>query len=336
MYKKRAQIQYIDCDKFEDSMALTLWVLNNPAARYLRALERLPDSTHIVTGETAEAFDNSSDPDAVFSGIGQGPLLKKLWPRVSRSRWLHSFTAGLESVLFPELVESSLPMTNAKGLYGRSLGEFAIAASLYFAKDFRRMVKSQEAGTWDPFDVEELTGATFGIVGYGGIGREAAVRAKALGMRVLAIKRHPAPDPHVHQMMPPQAVGDMLAECDYVLVCAPNTPETRGMIGEAEIGRMKKTAVFINVGRGPVVVEAALVRALEEGAIKGAALDVFDQEPLPEGHSFYRLKNVLLSPHCADHTPTWLDDSMQFFVENFERFSKGEPLQNLVDKKLGY
>jgi len=317
-------------------MALTLWVLNNPAARYLGALERLPDSTHIVTGETAEAFETAPDPDAVFSGIGQGGLLKKLWPRVKSARWLHSFTAGLESVLFPELVESALPMSNAKGLYGRSLGEFAIAASLYFAKDFRRMMKSQEAGIWDPFDVEELTGATFGIIGYGGIGREAAVRAKALGMRVLATKRHPAPDPHVDQMMPPAAICDLLAACDYVLLCAPNTPETRGMIGEKEIACMKKNAVFINVGRGPVVVESALVRALETGAIKGAALDVFDQEPLPEGHAFYRLNNVLLSPHCADHTPTWLDESMDFFVQNFERFRKGEPLLNLVDKKLGY
>lgn len=317
-------------------MALTLWVLNNPAARYLRALEQLPDSTHIVTGSSAEAFEHAPDPDAVFSGIGQGPLLKQLWPRVSRSRWLHSFTAGLESVLFPELVESSLPMSNAKGLYGRSLGEFAIAASLYFAKDFRRMVRNQEAGKWEPFDVEELTGATFGVVGYGGIGREAAVRAKALGMHVIATKRHPAPDPNVDEMLPANAVGDLLSRSDYVVVCTPYTPETRGMIGEAEIGRMKRTAVLINVGRGPVIVESALIHALETRAIKGAALDVFDQEPLPHGHAFYRLPNVLLSPHCADHTPTWLDDSMQFYVKNFERFCKGEPLLNLVDKKLGY
>ncbi|MBI3682127.1 MAG: D-2-hydroxyacid dehydrogenase [Acidobacteria bacterium] len=316
-----------------------LWVLNNPAAGYLRLLDQLPGSTHIVAGDQKEIFDPAPDPDAVFCGIGKGKLLEEVWPRVSRARWLHSFTAGLEHVLFPALVESAIPMTNAKGVYGRSLGEFAIAAALYFAKDFRRMVRSQEAGEWDPYDVEELAGKTFGILGYGGIGREAARRAHALGMKVIAIRRHPeqsGSDPLLEQVLPPAALRDMLARCDYVLVSAPNTPQTRGLIGAAELRRMKPSAVLINVGRGPVVSEPALIRALEEGWIKGAALDVFDVEPLPSGHAFYRLSNVLLSPHCADHTPTWLEDSMQFFVANFHRFMRGEPLENLVDKKLGY
>jgi phosphoglycerate dehydrogenase-like enzyme len=128
----------------------------------------------------------------------------------------------------------------------------------------------------------------------------------------------------------------MLAECDYVVVAAPLTRETRGLIGEAEIGVMKPNAVVINVGRGPVIDETALVQALTEKRIKGAALDVFDHEPLPEGHAFYRLENVLLSPHCADHTADWLDAAMQFFLDNFERYRKREPLLNVVDKELGY
>lgn len=318
---------------------LKLWVINDPAAPILRLLEQLPDDTHIVVGDKEEAFENAPLPDAVFSGIGVGKQLRALWPRVSQAQWLHSVTAGLEGVLFPELVESSIPMTNAKGVFARSLGEFAISAALYFAKDFRRMVRSQEEGKWDPFDVEELTGKTIGIVGYGGIGREAARRAVAMGMTVLALRRNPglsSDDPLVSRSYGPESLSELLAASDYVLVAAPNTAATRGMIGEAELRRMKESAVLINVGRGPVIAEAALIKALEHCWIRGAALDVFDQEPLPEFHAFYRLKNVLLSPHCADHTPGWLEESMQFFIDNYHRFAKGEPLQNLVDKRAGY
>jgi len=121
-----------------------------------------------------------------------------------------------------------------------------------------------------------------------------------------------------------------------IVASAPLTPETRGMIGEAEFAAMKSSAVVINIGRGPVIDEDAMLKALAGGSIKGAGLDVFTQEPLPEGHPFYRLENVLLSPHCADHTADWLEQAMRFFLENFERFRKGEPLRNVVNKQLGY
>jgi phosphoglycerate dehydrogenase-like enzyme len=128
----------------------------------------------------------------------------------------------------------------------------------------------------------------------------------------------------------------MISRCDYVVVAAPLTAETRGMIGTPEFAAMKSTAVVINVGRGPIIDEQAMLNALRTSQIKGAALDVFDQEPLPQGHPFYKLENVLLSPHCADHTPEWLDDAMELFIAQYERFRKGEPLRNIVNKKLGY
>ncbi len=128
----------------------------------------------------------------------------------------------------------------------------------------------------------------------------------------------------------------MLAQSDYVAVTAPLTPETRGLIGEPEIAVMKSSAVIINVGRGAVIDETALIRALESGSIRGAALDVFAVEPLPAGHPFYRLDNVLLSPHTADHVHDALENAVEFFLENFERFRKGEPLRNVVDKHAGY
>jgi phosphoglycerate dehydrogenase-like enzyme len=143
-------------------------------------------------------------------------------------------------------------------------------------------------------------------------------------------------DPLVDQIYSPDSRLEMIARCDYVVVAAPLTPDTRGLIGEAEFAAMKPNAVVINVGRGPVIDEAAIVRALTEGRIKGAGLDVFEKEPLPEGHPFYRLENVLLSPHCADHTADWQEQAMRFFLEQFERFRTGEPLRNVVNKKQGY
>ena len=161
-----------------------------------------------------------------------------------------------------------------------------------------------------------------------------------MGMRVLAVKRHASPlggaDELVEQTYPPEHRLEMLPRCDYVVVAAPLTSETCGMIGDAEFAAMKPSAVVINVGRGPVINEAAMVNALASGRIKGAALDVFDHEPLPAGHPFYGMENVLLSPHCADHTPDWLDNAMKFFIEQYQRFRSSEPLRNVVDKKLGY
>jgi phosphoglycerate dehydrogenase-like enzyme len=252
---------------------------------------------------------------------------------------VHSRSAGLDGVLFPELATSPVPLTNARGVFSEILGEFAIGAIFFFAKDLRRMVRSQMAGIWDEFDTVEIRGQSVGIVGYGDIGRAVAGRAHALGMKVLALRRRPElarVDPCVTQMFGADRKLEMLARSDYVVAAAPLTPETRGMIGQPEFDAMKSTAVVINIGRGPVVEEAALVRALASNRIRGAALDVFDKEPLPGGHPFFQLENVLLSPHAADHTPDWKERTMRLFIENFERFRRGEPLLNVVDKKLGY
>jgi phosphoglycerate dehydrogenase-like enzyme len=143
-------------------------------------------------------------------------------------------------------------------------------------------------------------------------------------------------DPVVSEVFAPSQRLRMIEQCDYIVVAAPLTAETRGMIAEQEFAAMKPEAVVINVGRGPVIDESALVRALAEKRIKGAALDVYECEPLPQAHPFYRLDNVLLSPHCADHTADWLEAAMRFFVEQYQRFRRGQPLLNVVDKQLGY
>ena len=320
---------------------ITVLVLADPTESRLAMLEELPPETSIAVGNSAEAFVRAA-PDAtvIFNWSLIGDLQREVFRMCPNVEWVHSRSAGLDGLLFPELVESPARLTNGSGIYSESLGEFVVGAILYFAKDLRRMIRNQAAGTWEPFDIVEVHGQTVGIVGYGDIGRAVATRVRALGMRVLGVKRHGPParndDPLAERIYGPEGLIEMISRSDYVVAAAPLTPETMGLIGEAEVAAMKPDAVLINVGRGPVIQEAALVKALSEKRIKGAALDVFETEPLPQGHPFYKLENVLLSPHCADHTPDWLDQAMRFFLTQFEWFRKGEPLKNVVDKKLGY
>jgi phosphoglycerate dehydrogenase-like enzyme len=319
----------------------TVLVLANPTEPQLAKLEKLPRDTSIAAGLTVEALERAA-PEAtvILSWAFSRDLLQKALTMSPRVRWVHTRAAGIDKLLFPELVASGAVLTNGSGVFSASLGEWVLGAILYFAKDFRRLVRSQMEGRWNPFNVTELSGQTVGIVGYGDIGRAVATRVRHMGMRVLGMTRRGPllynADPLVNQIFAPADRIQMIEQCDYIVVAAPLTPETRGLIGEAEFAVMKPSAVILNIGRGPVIDEAALIRALQQRRIKGAALDVFDCEPLPQGHPLYLLDNVLLSPHCADHTATWLDDAMDFFLANFERYRKGEPLLNVVDKEKGY
>jgi len=304
-------------------------------------LSKLLADVNIIAGNSVEACEEAAAYASVlFNWSGSLDLFKSVFAMGQNLLWVHSRSVGLERTLFAELKESAVPLTNGAGVFSASLGEFTLGAILYFAKDFRRMIRNQMAGVWEAFDVSWASGQTVGIIGYGDIGRAIAERVRAIGMTVLAVRRHAAAsqraDPLVAETFTPDRRLEMISRCDYVVAAAPLTPETRGMIAEAEFAAMKTTSVVINVGRGPVINEEAMIRTLSSGRIRGAALDVFDREPLPAGHPFYKLENVLLSPHCADHTPDWLDNAMKFFIEQYERFRKGEPLLNVVDKKLGY
>lgn len=322
-------------------MRTSVLVLSGPGEPQLAMLDELRPNAEIVTGNSMHAFEKAvAEAAVVFNWSGSLDLLRDVVGKCPNLQWVHSRSVGLEKTLFPELIESSVTLTNGRGVFSSSLGEFALAAILYFAKDLRRMVRNQVAGRWEPFDIVPISGQTVGIVGYGDIGRAVAARVRPMGMKVLAVKRHapssPGSDSLVDQLYASDRRLDMLPQCDYVVVSTPLTSETQGMIGEHELSAMKPDAVIINLGRGPVIEERALIQALAEGRIKGAALDVFEQEPLPAGHPFYKLENVLLSPHCADHTPNWLDQAMQFFIEQFKRYRDGQPLMHVVHKKLGY
>jgi phosphoglycerate dehydrogenase-like enzyme len=301
-------------------------------------LSMLKGLRHIV-GRTPEAFASAvNDPVIILAWSAPKKLLRDVFLMCKNVLWVHSRSAGLDSVLFPELVASNVPMTNGSGVFSQSLGEFSLAAILYFAKDFRRMLRNQMAGVWEQFDVEEIDTQTVGIVGYGDIGRAVAKRVHPMGMTVLALKRHPPEeaDPLVDQFYKTEDLLAMLPRCDYVVVCLPLTAETHHMMSDAQFAAMKPTAVIVNVGRGPVIDQAAMVRALTGKRIKGAGLDVFEHEPLPAGDPMYRLENVLVSPHTADHTKDWLNQAMRFFMEQYGRFTKGASLENVVNKTLGY
>ena len=317
----------------------TVLVLSDPTERQLAMLEHLPPDTGIVVGNQAEAFEQAAgEASVLFNWSGSPALLREVFGMCRALRWVHTRAAGLDDQLFPELIASPVPLTNGSGVFSPPLGEFVLGAILYFAKDFRRLIRNQTAGVWAQFDVAEISGQTAGIVGYGDIGRAVATRLRAMGMTILAARRSAGAhaDPLIARFYGPGQLAEMLAQCDYVVVAAPLTAETRGMIGEREFAAMKLTAVVVNVGRGPVIDEPAMIQSLTQGGIRGAGLDVFAVEPLPAGHPFYRMENVLLSPHSADHTEDWLDRAMQFFVAQFDRFSKREPLLNVVDKQRGY
>jgi phosphoglycerate dehydrogenase-like enzyme len=315
-------------------------VLGDPAEPVLRRLEEAgPEVTTKIAKKADELGPALESARVLYSWSGSRAEIKHVLERSPRLEWIHSRSAGLDSLLFPELIASRIPLTNGSGVFSQSLGEFVITGALYFAKDIPRMVRSKAERRWDVFELFELSTQTMGIVGHGDIGRAIARRAKAMGMRVLALRRDTAARPgdeDVDRVFATAELHQMLPECDYVVASAPLTPETKHMIGAAEFNAMKPSAVVMNVGRGPVIDEAAMTEALRTGRIHGAALDVFEVEPLPQESPLWAMDNVLISAHMADHTKTWINDAVSFFLEQFGRWRRGEPLMNVVDKRAGY
>jgi phosphoglycerate dehydrogenase-like enzyme len=310
----------------------------------LRNLDPIRDDANIFAGATP-SFLAEHGPSAeitLYSGLGGTvPKFAEVWPHIPNCRWVHSMSAGVEKILIPELIGSAIPLTNARGVFKRSLADFVLLGALYFAKLVPRLLDGQRAHRWDSFSVEWIPDKVMGIVGYGEIGRECGRLAKAVGMKVHAVRRqiaHSASDPMLDRIYPPSELNAMLAECDFVVAAAPLTPETHHLLSDEQFKAMKPSAVVMNVGRGPVIDEAALIRALQGAVIAGAALDVFETEPLPADSPLWDMQNVLISPHCTDrtHNPDWLDLSMQLFVRNFRHYVAGEPLENIVNKEAGY
>jgi len=251
--------------------------------------------------------------------------------------WIHTISTGVDHVLFPFLVESEITLTNARGVYDRSVAEMVLAYMLLVVKELPGFLRLQAEHRWQKASLREMEGLTVGFVGFGGIGRQVAAWARPLGMRIVATRRHPegAAFP-VDLMLPPERLPELLAQSDFVVVGLPSTPQTRGLIGAHALAQMKPGAWLINVARGGLVDEAALVSALRAGRLGGACLDVFEEEPLPQDSPLWSLPNVILTPHTSGLSPRLHERSAELFLENLGRYVAGRPLLNVVDKRAGY
>jgi phosphoglycerate dehydrogenase-like enzyme len=293
-----------------------------------------PAALEAVRG--AEVYLGLGVPRALFLAATASPH--------GRLRWAHTGTAGVGSLLYPELRDSDVILTNSAGVHAEPMAEWATAALLYFARGFDIAVRAQAERQWraEPFEalppqVRELAGATLGIVGFGGIGRAVAWRAAALGMRVVATRRRQArTPPPVELIAGDDALGRLLEQSDFVVLAAPSTAETRGLIDRAALARMKAGAVLVNVARGDLVDDDALVDALASRRLRGAALDVFAREPLPPDSPLWALPNVLITPHVSATSTAFWRRQTELIVENVRRYLAGERLRNVVDKRAGY
>lgn len=255
-----------------------------------------------------------------------------------RLRWIHSVTVGVEKTLTPWVKANPIAVTNVRGLNAVPIAEYVMGALLAWNRGLYEFARQQREKVWRTVDVREVSGSTIGIIGYGSIGREIALRARAFGMSVLACSRRggDASAEPVDRFVAPGDVDDLLSASDCVVDCLPQSPETFRFMNADRFGAMKRSALFINVGRGATVDEEALLRCLRSGAIAGAVLDVFDTEPLPREHGFWEEERIFVTPHNAFASPKHWSRVFDHFIDNLDRFLRGGPLRNSVDKEKGY
>jgi phosphoglycerate dehydrogenase-like enzyme len=271
-------------------------------------------------------------------------------------RWVQLHWAGVDHLREQPIWQSDILLTSASGVHAPNIGQYVMAQLLTWAQRTPRWLHYQRlaewpADRWQKLLPDELRGRTLGILGYGSIGREVARLAKTFGLTVLASKNNAKSlrqtgyvipgtgDPNgemVDRLYPPEAIRSMLAECDYLVVTLPLTSRTHHLINADLLKEMKPNAFLINVGRGAIINEADLIKALQKGWIAGAGLDVFEQEPLPADSPLWQMENVIVSPHVSGFTPHYDERTVDLFAENLRRYLNGEPVLNLVNRELGY
>lgn len=259
------------------------------------------------------------------------------WPHADRLQWIHATSAGVDALLIPEVRDSEIPVTNARGIFDRSIAEYVLGQIIAFCKDFRSNIVYQQRHEWRHRDTEKVADKRVLIVGAGSIGREIAGLCNAIGLHCDGVARRARDGGSAFGRI--HAQDELLArlpDYDFVVIAAPLTKGTRGLFDQRAFEAMPAHARLINVGRGPIVVTDDLVAALENDGIAGAALDVFEQEPLPADHRLWDLDNVHISAHMAGDFIGWRRALSEQFIANFERWRRGEALANQVDKGRGY
>jgi phosphoglycerate dehydrogenase-like enzyme len=284
----------------------------------------------------------SRDTSAQTAAAGDAEVIygwvtPALLAAATQLKWAHITSAGVERALFPEMVRHPAVMTNARGVAAVSIAEHAFALILAFTRGLPLALRNQQERRWAHTSLIEICGQTLGIVGLGRVGREVAQRAAGFGMRVLAVDVNPVDPPgSVTSLWPPDRLLDLCAAADILVNCSPLTPQTERMIGREQFARMKPSALFVNVSRGRVVDQEALVEALRSGRIAGAALDVVDPEPLPADSPLWEMPNVILTAHSATTSQHFWRRMHELFCENLRRYVASQPLLNVVDKTAGF
>jgi phosphoglycerate dehydrogenase-like enzyme len=278
-----------------------------------------------------------ADTDAVFAWHSVRELLPEVWPKAGRLRWIQSASDGVDWLLFPELVDSDVVVTNARGIFDRAIAEYVVGLMLAFAKDLLGVVEGHRQREWRHRPTELLAGKRLLVAGVGPIGRAIGRAGRDLGMEVRGVGRRARSGDDVFQSIGgTDGLAAAAGWADYVVDALPATPATRHLFDASVFDSMRRSARFINVGRGTTVVEGALIDAIREERIGGAALDVFEREPLPSDSPFWELPNTIVSPHMSGDFEGWLEAVVRLFVENLRRFAAGRPLLNVVDKREGY
>ena len=313
-----------------------IWTI--PPSYVDRLRTRFPSHTFLHARTDDEALAMYLEADVVFAG----QITREQLAAAPRLRWLHSPAAGVGGMLFHEMVASPVVITNSRGMSAGTIGEHVLAVTLALFRRLPHAFRSQAAREWaqDAIGAEGnrlIAGARVLVVGLGAIGGAVAHRMTLLGARVTGLRRRASGVVHGEWTVAPgDRLHDLLPAADVVVIAAPHTRDTRGLIGRRELSLMSRDAILINVSRGQLVDEPALIDALRMGTIGGAALDVFVDEPLPPDSPFWTLPNVLVTPHTSGFRPDHWDAATSLFAENLALFDAGQPLVNVVDKLAGY
>jgi len=280
-----------------------------------------------------------TDIEVLLRGPLPAGVFDRLLARCPNLRWVHSATAGVERVLTPAAIERGLAITNARGVFSEPIAEYVLMMILAISRRLPQLLELQRERTWQPLEANELADVTVGVIGYGSIGRRVAQLAAAFGSHVVGVRRGSAPDePAIAgvELVTSDRLEDVLGRIDFIVLALPLTKGTEEMFSNELLARVKRGAWLINVARGRLVDERALVRALRDGPLGGAVLDTFVDEPLPANSVLYELPNVILTPHTSWSSGRALDRSVDLFCDNLRRFARGERMVNLVDPKVGY
>ncbi|WP_077528923.1 D-2-hydroxyacid dehydrogenase [Vreelandella utahensis] len=263
--------------------------------------------------------------------------LREAWPSADSLEWIHATSAGVDALMFPELVNSGVAVTNAQGIFDRSIAEYVLCTILMFAKDFPHSIRLQMAHQWQHRDTERAQGARVLVVGAGSIGRQIGRLVSAVGLEAHGVARRArSDDPDFEAVHDNAAIPEQLGLADYVVIAAPLTPATEKLFDAKAFQAMKPTARLINIGRGPIVDTDALVDALQRGEIAGAGLDVFEEEPLPSDHPLWAMENVTMTAHMAGDFIGWKKALTEQFFDNLDNWLAGREFFNVVDKARGY